>query len=563
MNLRRLLILLLLVFSTTAQAQITRVQFINNCADQSFQSLDIYINATFVDPPAIDDMFFRESTPFMDVLTQSGTVEIGIAHQTSLDVTDTFYSRTMTLSPSNTYIIVLDGIESASGYSPAQPFALHIYNAAKQISPPGMTDVIFINGATDAPPMDLRTGITTMADDIAYGNFSEYTQWSDTNDYKYRLTNPSGSQTTHLYDALYKTIGGFSGTPVVVVASGFMNPSANSNGPDFGLWMATLGGGQMIELPTTNIGERLARMQIIHNCPDTAAGTVDMYIDNNKVVDTLGYRQATTYLDAFALTTFNLGFAQADSPNQFFNMNLALDSGEVYSIVFNGAQSNGYKPQRTRTLHQFKGAREAGTTSGSTDILLMHGSTDAPVTQARDIGSSLIPQSAGMNYGDFSSGYHTTNTHEVFRVDTGANNTLLEKYEAKLDQWNIHDKSITVVYSGFIVPDSNISGPTFGLWAALPEGGDMIELPVYVNIEELNTSSTNIVLWPNPAQNLLRFTLPAEKADIIITDISGKVMQQSFGHTDNKLNIADMAPGTYLLFMQIGDTIYSSKFIKQ
>jgi hypothetical protein len=40
------------------------------------------------------------------------------------------------------------------------------------------------------------------------------------------------------------------GAAITVLASGFLNPVANSNGPAFGLWVATAAGGNLIELAT-------------------------------------------------------------------------------------------------------------------------------------------------------------------------------------------------------------------------------------------------------------------------------------------------------------------------
>ncbi|AJR04802.1 T9SS type A sorting domain-containing protein [Siansivirga zeaxanthinifaciens] len=38
----------------------------------------------------------------------------------------------------------------------------------------------------------------------------------------------------------------------MVVASGFLDPTQNSNGPAFGLWVALPAGGALVELPTTS-----------------------------------------------------------------------------------------------------------------------------------------------------------------------------------------------------------------------------------------------------------------------------------------------------------------------
>ena len=47
---------------------------------------------------------------------------------------------------------------------------------------------------------------------------------------------------------------GLEGAAITVYASGFLDPSQNSNGPAFGLWVTTPAGGPMIELPEGTLG---------------------------------------------------------------------------------------------------------------------------------------------------------------------------------------------------------------------------------------------------------------------------------------------------------------------
>jgi hypothetical protein len=61
------------------------------------------------------------------------------------------------------------------------------------------------------------------------------------------------------YQAPLQTLA-LAGEAITVVASGFLDPSQNSDGPAFGLWVALAAGGDMVELPATPLssGEEAA-----------------------------------------------------------------------------------------------------------------------------------------------------------------------------------------------------------------------------------------------------------------------------------------------------------------
>src|SRR5690606_25007001 len=119
----------------------------------------------------------------------------------------------------------------------------------------------------------------TLVDDVSYGSFSNGYLELPTNDYKVRLTNTTGSTTVQTYSAPLSTLS-LNGGAGVVVASGFLNPANNSNGPAFGLYVALPSGGDLVMLPTTD-AEALSRVQVIHNSADAAAAQVDVYVNGN------------------------------------------------------------------------------------------------------------------------------------------------------------------------------------------------------------------------------------------------------------------------------------------
>ena len=279
-----------------ANAQTTRVNFMHNSSDQSLMSLDIYINGV----RAVHHLNYHFSNPTVNVPAMF-PVNIGIALGGSGSGNDTFYNLNTTLLPPNGYTMVLNGIESTSGYSPLTPFRIDVFNQAREISNfPTNTDILFINGSTDAPILDVRSGITTLADNIAFGNYSSDYISFPSSDTLFRLTNSTGANTIRTLNAPFNTLN-YDGKAGVLLTSGFMDPSANSNGPAFGVWLAPASGGPFVRLVSTD-GEDIARTQFINNCADTVADTVDIYMDGKLVADDLRFRTATPFMDMFAQT---------------------------------------------------------------------------------------------------------------------------------------------------------------------------------------------------------------------------------------------------------------------
>lgn len=98
-----------------------RVQVIHNSADSAAAQVDVWLN----NAPFINDFTFRTATPFVDA--QAGIpFDVSIALPTSTDTVNALARFTYTLAAGETYILIANGIVSASGYSPATPFDLYV-----------------------------------------------------------------------------------------------------------------------------------------------------------------------------------------------------------------------------------------------------------------------------------------------------------------------------------------------------------------------------------------------------------------------------------------------------
>ena len=129
-------------------------------------------------------------------------------------------------------------------------------------------------------------------------------------------------------------------------------------------------------------GGGTARVQVIHNCADAAASTVDVWLDNTLLLDDFSFRNASAFVDAPAGTSFTVGIAGPNSmmaSEAIYTEDFTLTSGETYVIVASGIVSpTGYNPNPGFSLAVYSGARETAANGTNTDVLVYHGCTDAP-----------------------------------------------------------------------------------------------------------------------------------------------------------------------------------------
>ena len=225
--------------------QTARVQVIHNSADAAAETVDVYLNETLLIP----NFEFRTASPFVDA-PAGLEIELSVAPPNSSGVEDAIYTAAVTLSADETYIVVADGIVSGSGYNPPQAFGLQIYDMGRELAAESEnTDVLVHHGSTDAPTVDIvETGVGagTLVDNISYTEFQGYLELP-TADYVLDVTDESGSVTVASYQAPLASLE-LDGVALVAVATGFLDPSQNSDGPAFGIGVALPTGGPLVML---------------------------------------------------------------------------------------------------------------------------------------------------------------------------------------------------------------------------------------------------------------------------------------------------------------------------
>jgi hypothetical protein len=231
------------VYLPPAEPVFARAQFIHNSADLAATSVDVFVNGTLF----YGDFDFRTATPFVDVPAEVElTIDIAPA---GAGIGSSVFNTNVTLAADETYVIVANGIVSATGYDPAPAFTVYPFAPAREVGlNPTETDLLVFHGSTDAPEVSVwAMGGDAALFNFSYGEFAGYLGLP-TDDYVIEVRTADGSTVVAAYTAPLGTLN-LEGAALTVVASGFLNPANNSNGPAFGLFVATAAGGDLLELP--------------------------------------------------------------------------------------------------------------------------------------------------------------------------------------------------------------------------------------------------------------------------------------------------------------------------
>jgi hypothetical protein len=561
-----LIALVIALVSTINVYSSARVQVIHNSADAAASVVDVWLDNTLL----LDNFAFRTASPFVDA-PAGVEFTIAIKDQNSTSPENPIWSQNYTLADGETYILVAEGIVSPSGYNPATPFDIAVYPMGREnANMTDKTDVLVHHGSTDAPVVDVvevGVGAGTIVDNLVYADFAGYLELGVL-DYVLEIRDETGTTTVASYDAPLATLG-LDGAAITVVASGFLNPANNSNGPAFGLYVALAAGGDLVMLP---VHMQTARVQVIHNSADAAVSVVDVWLDNTLLLDNFAFRTASPFVDAPAGVEFTVAIKDQNSTspeNPIWSENYTLADGETYILIANGIVSpTGYEPNQPFNIYVNAMGREVASGTNNTDVLVFHGSTDAPVVDVVEVGVGAGTIVDNLAYGDFA-GYLELPTNDyrlAIKDETGS--VTVATYDAPLSTLGLDGAALTVVASGFLDPLVNSNGANFGLWVALASGGNLVELPKFLNVKETLIDKESVQAYPNPAVSQINVEYSLlENTDINIEmyDLLGqKVFENQQNGISGKLNkhtidVSGMKEGLYFLSLNAGSSRITKK----
>ena len=237
-----------------------------------------------------------------------------------------------------------------------------------------------------------------------------------------------------------------------------------------------------VEDYTISVSLPLARVQVVHNSPDPGASVVDVYLGSTLLLDDFEFRTATPFVDVPANQEINLSVApgtSTDVSEALYSVDVTLVADETYIVIADGvldpSQFNDSVNTIDFALKVIAGAREAAVTAGNTDVLVHHGSPDAPTVDAvnQDGGGILVDD---ISYPEFQGYLELPTDDYLIDITTADNSVKVAGYQAYLAELGLADAAITIFASGFLDPAANQDGPAFGLWVSLASGGALVEL---------------------------------------------------------------------------------------
>lgn len=474
------------MFASASYAQTANVQIIHNSPDPAADTVDVYVNGAL----EFNDFVFRTATPFLP-LSAGVALSVAIAPGNSSSVADAVATfNGVQFNANDTYVVVASGVlnpASFTGVPTAGAFNLEIITPAQQTAAAGTVDLNIMHGAPDAPAVDvfpnnspISLATTALVNNLAYPNRTGYVSLPAA---QYALGIAASIDSTNILATFGADVSALGGNAAVVLASGFLNPANATANNGFGLYVALPSGGNLVALPA--LGS--AKLQVIHNSPDPAAASVDVYLNGVNAIPAFGFRTATPFLNVFSNFDYDIAITPAGSPLSSavatFN-NVTFQANKNYiaaaSGVLNPASFTGVPTAGAFMLKVIDYA-VLSATAGTVATAVMHGAPDAPAADIFADNTAPTNAAALLNnvpFGAFSPYLNLPAADYVLGIAASADsNNVLVHYNAPLSGFG--GAAVAVFASGFLNPANATANNGFGLWVAPAAGGAMVPLSSY------------------------------------------------------------------------------------
>jgi hypothetical protein len=554
-----------------------RILIVHNCADPAAKQVDIYAGTTKI----ADNLPFRYSTRWLDV-PPGVEIPVSVNLPTSTSSTDGVVKTFTTpkLEAGKEYVVMAHGtgVVSLNGFDQTVN-----QNIGFTITPIAITantttnslDIYAFHGATDAPAVDIRVegSAQPLVSNFRYSQNGKVTVPSANANALLKVV-PAGA-TTPVVREYILPLQGSGGMRALVYASGFLEPSKNSNGANFELYISNLDNTDTVPGTQFILTKRLpgkeysvdtvdqSSVQIIHNCADPVANKVDLYVDGQLVKKDFTYKTALPFVK---LDPGIVHYVSLNLPGSTSTIDKVVDEYEVelpkkavvYAIASGVVDNTGFTPVSGRDISLnilAATAREASTNPQTVQASAFHGCVDAPAVDIYLEGKKVNALS-NLNYGnstpfaDLQPG-----TYTIGVAPTGQ--AQIASFRVTLTE-STRGAAGLIVATGFLTGTGSKANSPFGLFVVLPDGTTVPLPSVPVSVEETVELRDN-ALTPNPVSSSANLTYTMKQNSTVTISVV-----DALGNEVIRLNEGVRTEGEYTLPLpvaQLANGAYTARII--
>jgi 5'-nucleotidase / UDP-sugar diphosphatase len=263
------------------------------------------------------------------------------------------------------------------------------------------------------------------------------------------------------------------------------------------------------------INPTVTRVQVIHNAPDPALASVDVYANGSKLLDNFAFRTATPYVYLPAGRVLDLAFTPGTAEtiqDAIAQIPLApLRADRDYIVMAAGVTKPAdfkTNPEGHPTAFQLittDKARYRVQNMQELEMLPIHGAPDAPAVRIIDQSNPAMPWADNLFYSSVGDYVSTAAREHLIDLKT-MDDTLIATYLGALQI--LSPRTLVLFASGFADPAGNGAGaPGLGLYLA---DGDGVVYPLTPRPSGRLTNGTNaanMTVYPQPANGAVQLML--------------------------------------------------------
>ncbi|GAB4376563.1 MAG: hypothetical protein Kow0075_03790 [Salibacteraceae bacterium] len=513
-------------------AQNARVQWVHCSADSALKNIDIWLDTNLVS----ENLVFRSATPLSVV--SAGTVVVRVVKH-GLDTTQAVFTDTIVLSSNEQYAVFLAGHVS-SGYTPAHPFGIHLIK--EPYPDPGIaghTALRFFNGISDGGDMRCKEFELTgqyLTDKLAFGESSPVINLESLN---YLLAFESDHSPAGLY-RLTLTTSGLADSSIILVASGYKNPSTNNNGAGLSWAYLKPSGGAFTTMPVVT-----GKVRFVNDIVSGAFTSVDVYANQSRVYSDLKYRHATNEINlpAYKITKVDWVATDGDSLGKTIVSDTIVPSYKLGDLILgSGDAQHGQNGNESPVLtyHTYNFTSGLGSNS---DLSFIHSSPDAvslTVFESKRLNSTLFP---AVGFGHSSAIVQLPVATYTLELQVMVGLTF-KSYDLNLSEGGYSGKHITLIASGLSDTALADSQSVLGLYKLPAAAGALTELNQRLGISQPNDSKVKV--FPNPSSGRIFIQHVANGAAYHVFTMSGDLLHTGTVN-ENGFDTGQLSDGTYVL----------------